>query len=248
MVRQCMADIRINDVPILRQNADADVSAEMPINHHIEFSGSQTLTVKMHPLMGDVSFLVGALCEIEIWRCDGSKQKIIPIEQVCSSSLIVEETETMLPFKYDKKMFVVDVPYRILRWGDCVELPEARRIAPMVSAFYQKIGQMLANKQFSQYAESVRDRELNICHALYLNEIEVDIRNQSLFDYLNSGFTMQPLKGGKRLQLYADKRIVTVLDEDTRPALRFLNHETGEALAVELLLGVKKGQRELSII
>ena len=55
------------------------------------------------------------------------------------------------------------------------------------------------------------------------------------------------MKGGK-LQFYANKRVVTVLNKDMKSILRFLNEETGEVLAIELLLGIKKGQKKLCVI
>jgi len=246
-IRHCLVDIRINDVPLLRQNVDADLTAEMPINYLIESSGQQMLTVQMYPELGSASLLQGAKCSVVIWRYDGSGIKIVPIEQICASSLSVSGAENTIPLKYEKMLFFAQVSYRITRWSDCEEIKDSRKIAPAVATFYQEIGQMLANRQYDQYLQYVRDREWNICTALSLDEKEINKRNDLLFECLDGGFVLQPMKGN-RLQFYSDKRIVTVLYKDMRPALRFYNEETGEMLAIELLLGIKKGQRELSVI
>lgn len=247
-VRHCLADIRINDVPLLKQNVDADLTAEMPINHLIEHSGHQVLTLHVYPKLGELTLNSGAQCSVEIWRYDGSGPKIIPIEQVCSSSLAVGEADKTLPSKYDNKSFLADVSYQIQRWSDCEEITDSRKVASEVASLYQKIGKMLANKQYNQYLELLKNREQAICKALSLDEDEASLRNQMLFECLDEGFVLQPLKGGKQMHFYANKRIVTVLDDDLRSALRFQNEETGEVLAIELFLGIKKGQRSLSIV
>lgn len=247
-IRHCLVDIRINDVPLLKQNVDADLTAEMPINHLIERSGHQALTLHMYPKLGELALISGAQCSVEVWRYDGSGPKIIPIEQVCSSSLAVEDADKTLPFKYDNKVFLANVSYQIQRWSDCEEITDSRKIASEVASFYQKIGKMLANKQYNQYLELVKNREQAICTSLSLDEDEVNLRNQMLFECLDEGFVLQSLKGGKQMHFYANKRIVTVLDDDMRSALRFQNEETGEILAIELFLGTKKGERGLCII
>ena len=247
-VRQCMADIRINDVPIFRKNVDGDLTTELPINHHIEFSGVQELSIKLHPLLGRETFLSGEMCSIEIWRYDGRSHTIIPIEEVCSSTLTVDENKKLLPFLYEKKAFASIVSYTINRWNDCVEIKDSRRITSEISALYKTIGQLLSDGQESQYMQYVRDREVNICSALLLGEDEVKLRNKMLFECLNRGFVLQPLEGRKRLQFYANNRVVSILDQNYGPLLRFVNEDTDEVLSIELLVGTKKGRRGLSIV
>lgn len=59
---------------------------------------------------------------------------------------------------------------------------------------------------------------------------------------------MQPMRGGERIQFYADKRVVSVLDLDMESTLRFRNEDTGAMIVVELLVAIKKGRHELCII
>lgn len=246
-VRQCMADIRINDVPLIRKSIDADLTVEIPINYLIESSGKQTLTLQILPLVESVSLRQGAGISVEIWRYDGSGFKIVPIEQVCSYSLSVGEEDKEFPYKYDKNIFIANVSYQIKRWSDCEVIKERAKIASAVADFYQEIGQILANKQYSLYLELIRNRERNICTALSQEEKDTNRRNELLFDCLDTGFVLQPTKGN-RLHFYANNRIVTVLYKDMKSALRFINEETGEILAIELLLGIKEGHKTIEII
>ncbi len=247
-IRHCRADIRINDVALFKQEVDADLTLEMPINYLIESSGSQLLTANIYPISRELSFSAGTKCSIEIWRYDGSGFKIIPLEQICSSTLSVNEMEQTLPLKFDKQLFFSDVSYKITRWSDCKEIKDRPNLASEVIAYFQNIGQLLANRQYEKYNEYVRDREGNVSTALSLDDDEANSRNQMLFKCLSSGFSLLPIKDEKKLQFYANERLVTILEEDMRSALRFQNVETGEILAIELLLGIKKGHNSLTVI
>lgn len=247
-IRHCRADIRINDVPLFKQEVDSDLTLELPINYLIESSGSQSLTVQIYPNTGKLLLSSGTKCSVEIWRYDGSGFKIIPLEQICSSSLSVNESEKTLPVKFDKQLFITFVSYQSFRWNDCEVIKNRPNLASEVTTYFQNIGQMLANRQYEKYNEYVRDRDWKISTALSLDDDEANSRNQMLFKCLDNGFVLQPIKGEKKLQFYANERLVTILEEDMRSALRFQNVETGEILAIELLLGIRKGQNSLTVI
>lgn len=247
-LRQCSVDIRINDVPLLRQNIESDLMMEIPINHLIEISGNQILTIKIYPRLGELKLSLNARCNVEIWRYDGNGVKILPIEEVCKSYLSTNKLNKVNSFMFDKKVFIATVSYEILRWSGCEELKDNKNYAPAIAAYYQQIGQLLSSKQYDKYLECIKEREYNICTALSLSHDEIDIRNQMLFECLNNGFVLQPLKGGKQMQFYGNRRIVSVLDHDMKSALRFINEKTGEILAIELFLGIKKGDKGFSII
>lgn len=247
-VRHCRADIRINDVPLFKQEVDADLTLEMPINYLIESSGSQMLTVQMYPNTGKLLLSSGSKCSVEIWRYDGSGFKIIPLEQICSSMLSVNETEKTLPTKYDEQIFISNVSYQNIRWSNCEEIKDRPNLASEVTAYFQYIGQLLANREYEKYNQYVRDRDWKISTALSLDDEEANSRNQMLFKCLDNGFVLQPIKGEKKLQFYANNRLVTILEEDMRSALGFKNVETGEILAIELLLGLRKGHNSLAVI
>lgn len=246
-IRHCLVDIRINDVPLLRRNVTSDFTAEVPINYLIESSGEQVLSVQMFPEFGNLCLLPGCKCCVEIWRYDGSGFKIVPIEKLCISSQNISEKEEFSASKSDKKVFFSDVPYQITRWSGCEEIKDSDNIISSVAAYFQSVSQLLVNKRYHHYLELVREREQNICTALFLDMNEVTVRNKMLFDYLDNGFVLGPMNGN-RIQLYANKRVVTILDNDMKSALRFINEKTGEILAVDLLLGIRKGENVFCIV
>lgn len=246
-IRHCFVDIRINDVPLLRRNVTYDFTAEIPINYLIEYTGEQVLTVQIYPELGNFCFFPNCKCCVEIWRYDGSGSKIVPIDKLCTSLQNISESEEFLSSKSDKKVFFSDVSYQIIRWSGCEEIKDSSNIGLSVVTYFQDVGKLLANKRYHHYMDLVEERERNICTALFLDMNEVIVRNKMLFDYLDNGFVLEPMNGS-RIQLYANGRIVTILDNDMKSALRFINKETGEILAIDLLLGIKKGKNVLSII
>ncbi len=246
--RRCFADIRINDVPLIRQDVVEDLSADMPINYFIESSGIQNLSLQITPVLGNISFSEGAECSIEIWKYDGSKEKIYPIKPVCASTLKVDKGELGLPLKMDKRMFDAEVSYHINRWDKCKVLNKSRELSAVVITYFQNIGQILEARQYGRFAELIMEREANICNALGVDKRDSDARNKILFECIDNGFIICPIKESKFLEYYANGRIVTLLDKDMKSALRFKNYETGELLVMDILLGIKENQSGLSII
>lgn len=247
-VRKCIADIRINDVPLFSGIIKGDLSIERPMNYLIESSGLQTITANMYPAYLSVSFPPEAECSVEIWRCDGSGHKIVQLETACSIVLKAGEKGIMPPVKTEKKSFFAEVGYQIARWSACDVLGRSKTISPIVANFLKNTWNMLAAKQFDRYAEIINRREQNICTSLYLDTAEIGARNRMLFDCLSNGFEPMPLSGHKKLQYYAGRRIVSVIGDDMKPALQFKNPFTGEILSIELLLGIPNGHKELCVI
>jgi len=247
-VSMCMVDIRINDVSLLRRNVDSEVTALLPVNHLIESSGAQKLSISVFPCLGEFQINPQADCSVDIWRYDGTGVKMIPVESVCQASLQMTPKGYKLPLTTTQKVFMADVAYKIDRWSACHALEHGRNMSRMVADYFLKIGRILSNGHFSEYAELVQQRESAVCTALDLGRERIPMRNKMLFDHLTNGFVYTPLAGKKLIEYYADNRLVTILDEDMQSALRFENIETGEILALDLLLGVRKGDRHLSII
>lgn len=245
---QCIADIRINDVPIIRQVLDYDLTCELPVNFLIEKSGLQEFTVEIKPLPRKLQLEIEAKCEVEIWKYDGSGYELKSLELVCKSMLAAKDSTTSIDVLFDRKKFLASVSYEISRWGDCIRLDNIRNIGRQVASIFQRIGNELSAKNYGYYSDLVRNREVNICKSLLLGEDEIEKRSKTLIELLNDGFELVPMKGGKVLQYFADKRGVTVLDHDLKPALRFANEESGEMIGIELILGIKKGEKEFEVI
>ena len=247
-LRRCKVDIRINDVPLMKGEIDGDTTVQRPINHLIEASGIQKLTAAIFPISGDLALPKGVQCSIEIWKCDGSGLKIMPLNVICSISLGCDDLMILPLSTEDCKMFAAEVDYQIDRWKSCERLPVSKDFNQKVIAFYKNVAKLLTTRQFDKYAQLINHREYNICCAMYLGEEEVERRQTMLVECFNNNFEMLPLTGHKKLQYYADRRLVSIINDDMKSALQFINHETGEVLSVDLMLGFRLGEKVLSVI
>lgn len=167
---------------------------------------------------------------------------------ICSIELKIQEGELALPIKEAKQLFHTEVNYRINRWKNCVKLEKSKELSREVAFYFRKIADILSSGKYQEFERFVFKREKDICTSLGLDEREINIRNQTLFDALDNGFVLCPLKGNKLIEYYSDNRIVTIIDSDMNSALRFRNIDTGELLVLDLLLGRKDPNKELCII
>ncbi|MDE6279521.1 MAG: hypothetical protein K2M05_06060 [Paramuribaculum sp.] len=225
------------------QNVDGDLSNDRPINYLIETSGPQTLSVKLLSKPG----VAGGSCRVEIWRNDGSGFHIVPLEQICLSELVFGK-DNIGEVKSDMQIFNAEVPYTIWRWSNCIEIRDPRMVSNAAMDIYKQIGQAIAAGQRDRYMQYVRRREENICNALYLGEEEIEMRSNMIFECIEDGFTPVTMSGRKKIHLFSNKRVIAILDEDMKSALRFEDKESGDMFVLELLLGIKSGDRNLSVI
>lgn len=241
-IRHCFADVRINDVPVLRMDVADEISANYPINYLIESGGEQNLMAQITPMAGNLAFGEDAACEVEVWRCDGYNNKIVPMEMVCVVSVAAEGDELNVPLRKTLRSFPAYVAYEIDRWRSCEGLESGKELSMKVAAYFKNVAEILSEKRYGEYAELINERETNICTALGLDENEVTLRNRMLFDALEDGFEICPLKGNKYVEFYANGKLVTILDKDMNSALRFQNPETGDILILDMLLGIKNNE------
>lgn len=243
-----MVDIRINDVPLMKGEIEGDATVQRPINHLIEASGIQKLTAEIFPIPEDLTLPKGVQCSIEIWKYDGSGHKLMPIEVVCTLSLGADDI-ALLPLSTEGyEVFTAEIDYQIERWTGCERLSIGKELNQMVIAFYKNIANLLKTKQYDKYALLISQRENNICRAMYIGEEEIERRQTMLVDCLNNNFELLPLSGHKKIQYYANRRLVSIVNDDMKSALQFLNQETGEVLSVDLMLGIRTGEKGLSVI
>lgn len=245
--KKAFVDIRINDIPLLKLDTEDDFTAEIPINYLIESSGCHTLMIQVYPNIGSILLAKESECSVNIFCYDGVGDTLVEKEKVCSLRSSNDNKRMIIPDVREKHFFA-EVSYNIRRWGDCEKIEEDLSISSKVAKYYQKIWNLLSEKNYEGYLDLIQERERIICKSLMINEENIRTRNELFFDCLEDGFELCPMKGKKTMEFYAGRRIVSVLDVDLKPAIRFKNFDSGEILTLEILLGIKKGQKEFSII
>lgn len=245
--RQCVLDIRINDIPLIREIVDAEINFERPINYLIEKTGKQTLYINVLPIPTSDRKIQKYELDLEIWKCDAGGLKLVSVEQVAKVKYDSKDNiDNSSHIK--KKLFIAEVGYEISRWSNCEVLSLKTDIKSLVISYIKNLTEILCTKQFNRYFQMIERRELAICHSLYLSESEVQKRMNMLTECLSNGFEYVPIKGNKKLQYFGNHRVVSVVGEDLKSAIQFYNHATKETLTMEFLFGIHRGTNELSII
>lgn len=245
--RQCVLDIRINDIPLIRETVDDEISFERPINYLIERTGKQMLSISVLPCQLSNTQFVNCEMNLEIWKYDASGHVLVSIDTVATirfngKDILANNTPII------KKSFIAEVGYEISRWSKCEVLYLKTDIKNMVVAYINKLTEVLSTKQFERYAQMIEQREHNICKSLYLGDDEVQKRMNMLTECLNGGFEYVPIKGPKKLQYFGNHRVVSVVGEDMKSAIQFYKCDTEEILTMDFLLGIPLGTNKLSII
>lgn len=245
--RQCIIDIRINDIPLIREIVDSELNCERPINYLIEKTGKQMVSISILPCPSFSTITDNYELVVEIWKCNVEGQKIRRVDKVVS---IVHNSEEYKSKRSSviKKIFMAEVGYEMARWSNCQVIDGKTDIKALISSYLNKLTKILSTKQFEVYAHMIEQRERNICHSLYLGETEIQKRMDMLIECLNGGFEYVPIRGLKKLQYFGNHRVVAVVGEDLKPVIQFYRRDTEESLTMEFLFGIHEGSNDLSII
>jgi hypothetical protein len=245
---KCLLQIRINDLPLIRQAIEGEISFERPINHLIEKSGEQRLEISIAPLPSLEEMMVSPVLKFDLSCYEISGKRLADKQNVPLISDGKSMVDLSLPVQLLKRKFNADVGYEMKRWSACEPIDVRRKIVPEVAQYIKNLKTILTLKQLDKYAVLIANREHNICKSMYLGESEIQKRMGILTQCFNSGFEPVPLEGRMKLQYYSNRRVVEVIGEDMKPALKFRNPQTGEILTIETLLGFIPGKKGLSII
>lgn len=245
----CIIDIRVNDMPLFKQQVKGSITCTIPINHLLDINSIQQLSVNMLPYPFSNTANSESECEVEIRLCDATQQYLEPISEVTSITLTNEDLTKQPPHTFEQRLFNAHVGTQSTRWFECMDLTEIQSLREVLTIFYKKVGNLLQTRQFDKYAEIVSRREKYVVEALYLDEREIKTRQNQLIEDLDEGYTMLPLSGNEIVQLYANGKAAALLLSDFKSALRFINkNDESSYISIELLVGMNEKTHQLMVI
>lgn len=249
-ITNCLADIRLNDVPLFIGGDKGYQSFSIPLNPCIDHNGLQMLTATMMPPTWRIekdSDGEGSIW-VEVALFDAHNGQIERQDTIVRSKLVHDGKSMLTSFKIDNKPFEAYIDNPVSRWNECMRLDDGRNLMPVVLTFYNRLGKILKNKQYDIYSSLISTREKDLVKALGLDEKEIVFRQQMLEDTLSDGFELVELSGDEKIHFYAGGRVLSLLTIEYKPALRFFNKETEDFMGLDLLLGIKQGSHQLTII
>lgn len=253
-ITNCIADVRLNDVPLFLGSERGYQSFSLPLNPCIDHNGKQLLTIVMTPpsWQNDNDNNEESGNESSIWvevtLFDGKSNTLDRRETVVASRLYSENKSFPLSIKHDEKIFQASIDNPVTRWHDCINLNDGRDIQSPVLTYYNRLLKVFKNKQYDTYNSLIATREKELVKALGLDENEIINRQRMLEDTLSQGFEAVSMTGEEKIHFFAGGRALSLLTMDNKPALRFFNNQTGEFLGLDLMLGIKQGTRQFAII
>lgn len=165
-------DVRINDFPILQYNKKEGVSTELevPINPAILSSGTQELSIRVFPLLGQTLISEKGIFELEINKkadarvYDGKREIILQPVKMKANNLPLWEIKTK---------FNAEVPFSFTAWTKSQDLSEINNLNELLDNAYRKIAKIIENKNDEEFREIMKKTyEVDIMLYEKVNEMD----------------------------------------------------------------------------
>jgi hypothetical protein len=244
-VVRCKFEIQINNVEVLTMNVNGQMASNIQCNHLILESGVQQLDIIVYPRAGDSGFDAESAFSFKLMLYDSDNEfKLIEDNIVGWKMSDNDKTQDVCRHTVS---FRAQVPYQIDAWQNSADLNTVENLRQKVETAYQKLGEMISQKQYDAFKSMMQVREKRIAASLYLDEADMRKRTDELIEDLND-FELVPLSGAETMHIYADGRLVCLKNEDGESALRLRNiKETDEEMYIEVFFHLKKGNTELTV-
>jgi hypothetical protein len=244
-VVRCRFEIQINKVSLITMNINGQMSTRVPCNYLILESGKQQLDIIVHPSVGDSEFGENSAFSAKIVLYEVSNEFTLVADSIVTCEMGAED-KTEAVYRHTT-YFNADVPYRITAWQNSADLNTVENLREKLISAYKKIGEMITQKQYDTFRNSLRERESNMAVSMFLDKAQSKARMDGLIEDFQNGFEMLPLSGKETVRLYADGKLACLVTEDGEHALQFRNSETEEEMTLDMMFHLKKGDTELSV-
>ena len=243
----CLADIRLNDIPLYIGEVNDYIAFSLPLNPYLDHNGRQTLVVSILPPITRLQPAKGSVW-VEISLFDGENEKLSHRKTIVESQLKYDGQSILSSSLIDIKSFDANIDYPVDRWNDCEKIDRYQNVRAMAFYFYNNLGKIFRNHQYNTYSSMIAHREQEIVKSIGLDEREIQIRDKQLIENLNNGYVFKELRGDEIVHFYAGGKAMALLTPEMDPALRFYSAENDNYLVLDLLLGIRKGTGMLSIL
>jgi uncharacterized protein (DUF302 family) len=245
-VARCNFEIEINNVPLFTMNVKGKIGMEIPCNYLILESGEQQLEIIIQPCIGETELDKNLKFTAKVQLYDVTKGFDFEYLQDDIKFAMSDEDKTGAMSKHTMR-FNAQVPYKMDVWQNSVDLNTVENLHEKLVSAYQKIVDMITQKHYDAFANSMQEREKRMAASMYLSKEQSDERMNELIEDFKNGFEAIPLSGTETMHIYAEGKLAALKTEDDESALRFHNRETGEELTIDVLFHIKAGNTELTI-
>ena len=241
----CKFEILINKVSLLMMNINGQIGSEMPCNYLILESGEQQLDIIVQPCTGESGFVESSEFSAKVNLYDVSNGFTLMEEDIVACEMS-DADKTEASYK-NTAYFNAEVPYQQTAWRNSIDLNTVENLREKLEAAYKKIGDMIIQKQYDAFRNSMQEQESRMAVSMYLDEEESKKRMDELIEDFQGGFELLPLSSTKTMHLYANGKLACLRAEDGESVLQLYNKETEEEMTLDIMFHLKEGDTELSV-
>lgn len=241
----CNFEILINDMPAFKSMDGGSLASHYPINHFILESGTQTISIRILPLIGETALRKDSFLKIKIHAIDSETQNYENLDEVYRYETPSYEKKEY-PAILVTDNFAVKVPYNLKGWSNSFVIKKISEFEKQAVSFYKKIYQFAQNDTDSLF-NLFSEKFIEVDTALY---IKTDNKEewQSLLNQLKKeDLILQPFPENIKTNLYGNGKVVEVLSLKEDSILYYKNKE-GDEFSLTVLIHKKSKDSDFEII
>lgn len=252
-VRNCQAELLINDIPCFDHYKEGGMAVDWPINSYILNSGRQFFTIKANCFENEERISKHASIDLKITVRDAfdfSVPKQVVKQQIPIS---FEEKDTQMYTTGD--FFEAEIPYILEGWKNSFSFsdyangnnPIKDGILKELEDYYENFHQIIKNRETDKYNTLNNQRFEEITTAFYLNEEEKEARKKTILN--SSRQDVQKIDFSQySLHFYGDKNQVIGMKINDQPCGFVFENNEGMIITELALFHRKRGEDKLSLI
>jgi hypothetical protein len=179
---RCSIELVVNDIPSFCNYESGTISVDWPLNLLIIEDGLQNFELRILPLKGTTSISEKAFAKIKIVVREAIDE-YVEQEEISPEIEINFTDKKKLPLYIYKGQFTSKVPYQLDGWKKSMELSQENqeRLFEEIIQWNDKLRDIYANFKQEEYLKIFKSKNIEIYKTLYLNHLEIEEQNNSVF-------------------------------------------------------------------
>jgi hypothetical protein len=243
----CIAEIRVNDVPVLHLELPGQASSVVPINFAIPATGNHTLSARILPLVGETAVSQHAKLEYKLKLFEITNGFDLK-ETILDYTFHDISPNQKLPVVQKVQQFKAEVPYSFTGWENGQDLNQIDDVHSRLLKAYDKLAAMIKAGDYPSFRKAIENREHIMTTSMYLSGTRATARVDNLIRDFESGFVMNPLAEDALTLYYGNGKMAALRRPNGDHALSAINEEKEEEMLLDLAFYIPKGKTEFEII
>ncbi|HEX8576782.1 MAG TPA: hypothetical protein VF677_10865 [Flavobacterium sp.] len=252
-IRNCQAQLLINDVPCFDSYKQGGTAVDWPINPYILSSGRQFYTIKANCFEHEDRISKHASIDFKITVRDAFDFSIPKTIVKQHFKIAFEEKDTQMYSSGD--FFDARVPYHLEGWINSFDFsnyingdnPTRRKILKEIEEYYDIFYEIIKNKSTDKYNLINNNRFEEIATAFYLNENEKNDRKKSILNSSKQDVSKIDFSQ-YNLHFYGNKNQLVGMKIKNQPCGFVFESEEGMVITELALFHLKKQNNKITLI